>query len=121
MDPVLTSGNMEMGGDGSGDGSGDVAGSVSFVDGSGFFRIRAIQHYLVQHYLARQGQISGCSRVFPCIPVYTGLPWFPCVPVYSRVFRLRRNTVPLEFPYCFSAGRRNNSIIRPVGPLAILY
>ena len=79
------------------------AGYVSFVAGSGFLRIQAIQHYLVQHLLARQGQKSGSfgrkSRLLaeravtlvpgipgiPGIPWYSGIPGIPGVPEYSRI------------------------------------
>ena len=72
--------------------------------------IRAIQHYLVQALLARQGQKSGLlakeagsfgqksptlvpgySRVFPvfpgipCIPVFPGIPGIPCIPVFPGI------------------------------------
>ena len=115
----------------------DDAGSVSFVAGSGFSWIRAIQHYLVRLLLARQGQKSGVSGSFwprkpalPALPV-TLVPWysrysrysripcipgipvfrvFPVIPVYSRVFPV--------FP-CITVYKARRAVllyIRPVGP-----
>ena len=90
-----------------GDGSGVSAdaGSGSSVAGSGFSGIRAIQHYLVQPSFGPQGQKSGLFR--PKAGSFGQKPasGFTLVPVCSRPAGRpagRLDTVPLEFPYCFS-------------------
>ena len=45
-------------------------------------RIQAIQHYLVQSLLARQGQKSGTFGQKEPAFGQKVLPWFPCIPVY---------------------------------------
>ena len=114
-----------------------VAGSVSFVDGSGYPRNRAIQHYLVRVLFWPVGPKEGlfwpkpasflAKKPAPVLPWFPCIPCIPCIPVQRVALYLWSFLIAFE-PALAGSGIHGNTReytgihqIRPYGPYKIRY